>query len=110
MSDFKDFQKYFKAYQKRFGLSGYKVYFFYENIEGFADISVDHQHRVATVRLDKSKRHTECRSIVQSAKHEALHLLISRLEHLARERYVCEDEIGEACEEIVFKLEDLIGG
>lgn len=54
---------------------------------------------------DKDKPHKD---IKQSAKHEAIHLLISRLEKCGRARYVSDSEIYEAGEELVHKLEDLI--
>jgi len=111
--DFVQFTSYFKEYQKKFGLTGYKVYFKYEPIEnGFASITANQNDMVATVRLnsdlpDKDKPHKD---IKRSAKHEAIHLLLFRLEHRTIARYVSEEEIYEAIEELVFKLEDLIDG
>ena len=66
----------------------------------------------ATVRLnsklpDKDK---PFKDIKKTAKHEALHLLLMRLENCARARYLIEDEIDESIEELVYKLEDLIVG
>ena len=107
------FQKEFKKWQYRFGLTGYKVYFKHEPIDdGFADISINQSEMVVTVRLnrelpDKDKPHQDVR---RSAKHEALHLLLHRLEYLGRCRYIGSEEIYEAVEELVFKLEELIDG
>ena len=109
--DFADFQKYFKEYQKLFGLNGYKVYFKHEELDGsFASVKVNIGDMVATVRLnsklsDIARPHKDIRS---SAKHEALHLLIGRLELNGHYRYVAEDEIYESSEELVHKLEGLI--
>jgi len=109
--DFAEFQSEFKKFQKLFGLNGYKVYFKHEEIDGaFADISVNQGNMIATVRLcrglpEEDKLHKD---IKQSAKHEALHLLLSRLVQNGRYRYTTEDEISEAAEEIIHKLEDLI--
>jgi len=92
-------------------LTGYKVYFKHEPLDGaFASISIEQGGMVATVRLnskvaDHAKSH---RNVRQSAKHEAIHLLIGRLEMNGRFRYSSEAEIYEAAEELVFKLEDLI--
>jgi len=111
--DFELFQSEFKKWQQRFGLTGYKVYFKYEPLEeSFADIKINQGSMVATVRLnselpDKDKPH---RDIKRSAKHEALHLLVGRLEQDGRYRYSSENEICEATEELVFRLEDLING
>ena len=107
--DFDTFKKYFKKYQQLFGLTGYKVYFKYEPMDDcFADITVI--GKVATVRLNKSSspKHDPFRDVKQSAKHEAIHLLIHNLEYLARCRYLFDTDIDEATEELVFKLEDLI--
>lgn len=110
--DFEDFQEHFKEYQHRFGLTGYKVYFKYEPLDSsFASVSINQGEMVATVRLnsklpDKDK---PFKDIKRSAKHEALHLLLGRLEQNAHHRYTSENEIYEATEELVFKLEELIG-
>uniref|UniRef100_A0A6M3J2G6 Uncharacterized protein n=1 Tax=viral metagenome TaxID=1070528 RepID=A0A6M3J2G6_9ZZZZ len=109
--DFELFQSEFKKWQQKFGLTGYKVYFKCEPLdESFADIRINQGAMVVTIRLnselpDKDKPHKD---IKRSAKHEVLHLLVGRLEQNARYRYSSENEIYEATEELVFKLEDLI--
>ena len=110
--DFELFQSEFKGWQNRFGLTGYKVYFKYEPLDSsFADIKINQGEMVVTARLNselpyKDKPHKD---IKRSAKHEALHLLVGRLEQNGRYRYCSENEIYEAVEELVFKLEELIG-
>jgi len=110
--DFEQFKKYFKEYQHKFGLTGYRVYFKYEPIgECFANITVNQNEMVVTARLNSNLPETDRqhRDVGQSAKHEAIHLLLFRLEHRAISRYnVSEEEIYETVEELVFKLEDLI--
>jgi len=110
MSEFEEFQDEFTKWQKLFGLTGYKVYFKHESISSFANITVNQTDMVATVRLNSRcpKKDKEHRDVKQSAKHEAIHLLLFKLEHCAYSRYVCEEEIYEATEELVFKLEGLI--
>lgn len=111
--DFIEFQKHFKKYQKLLGLTGYKVYFKYEPIEdSFASISIRQIDMIATVRLNSMlpKEDKPHKDIRQSAMHEAIHLLLNRLEARARERFVSPEQIYEAVEEIVFKLEDLLLG
>ncbi len=111
MTDFEIFQKEFKKWQKRFGLTGYKVYFKYEPLgTSFADITGNQTDMVITVRLnsnlpDENKPHRDSK---RSAKHEALHLLLHRLEARASERYISPDQVYEAVEELVFKLEEFI--
>ena len=109
--DFALFCSEFKKWQKLFGLTGYTVYFKYEPIEDcFATIKINQGSMVATVRLnsklpDKDKPHKD---IKESAKEEALHLLVGRLESNAFYRFTSEEEIDEASEELTHKLEDLI--
>ena len=107
--DFADFQKHFKYYQNLFGLNGYKVYFKHEPIDnGFADITITQRDMIATVRLDSSGKDKQFKHIKESARHEALHLLIGRLEFNGHYRYIVQDEICEAAEELVIRLEGLI--
>jgi len=109
--DFNLFQSEFKKWQQKFGLTGYQVYFKYEPIEeSFADISINQTMMAATVRLssklpDEDKQYKD---VKRSAKHEAIHLLIGRLEQNGRSRYISSEEIYEAGEELVVKLEGLI--
>jgi hypothetical protein len=109
--DFKLFQSEFKKWQRLFGLTGYKVYFKYEPLEkSFADIEINQEETVATVRLnselpDKDKPFKDIR---RHAKHEALHLLIGRLEMNGSYRFVSSGEMHESSEELVHKLENLI--
>ena len=111
MTDFELFQKEFSKWQYKFGLIGYKVYFKYEPFDGgFASISINQSNMVATVRLNKDlpDKDKPFKDIKRNAKHEALHLLVGRLEQNARYRYSTENEIYEATEELVFKLEELV--
>ena len=109
--DFALFQEYFKEYQQRFGLTGYRVYFKYEPLEDcFASINCSRGDMTATVRLNSklSNATKPFQDIKRSAKHEAIHLLLQRLEGNARYRYATSEEIYEATEELTFKLEELI--
>lgn len=111
MKDFNQFQKHFKTYQNKFGLNGYRVYFKHEPLEdSFACISIDHRSMVATASLNNKlhPKHKSFKDIKRTAKHEAIHLLLGRLEGNARYRYASESEICESVEELTFKLESLI--
>lgn len=109
--EFALFQSEFKKWQKVFGLTGYRIYFKAEPLEkSFADISIDQEQMVATVRFNsklsaKDKPHQD---IKRDARHEALHLLIGRLEMNGRYRHASSGEIYEATEELVNRLGDLI--
>jgi len=107
--DFTLFKKTFEHYQKLFGLGGYKVYFKYEPLEGcYASISTNQEDMVTTVSLDSSDKDKKFRNVKQSAKHEALHLLLHRIEDIGENRFARKGELYEACEEAVHKLENLI--
>ena len=109
--DFELFQKEFKKWQKLFGLTGYKLYFKHEPLDGsFACISTKIGDMIATVKLNSALPDSEkpWKNIKQSAKHEAIHLLVSRLEMNGRYRYASEGEMYESTEELVVKLEGLI--
>ncbi|MFA6307069.1 MAG: hypothetical protein WC639_04670 [Patescibacteria group bacterium] len=107
--DFKLFQSEFKKWQQKFGLTGYKVYFEYTPLKGcFAQYELDQYNMVATVRLNSDDKNNPDKHVALSAKHEAIHLLIGKLDHLSRSRYIQPEETDEAVEELVFKLEELI--
>ena len=107
--DFKEFQKEFMKYVELFGLKGYSVFFGREEINGgHAEIRVNIRDRVATVVLSTEKHEKHFQTMRDCAKHEALHLLIARLEDLAKRRYVTPGDINEECEGIVEILEKSI--
>ena len=110
--DFKTFQAEFTRRQKQFGLLGYKVYFKYEPLEdAFAEIRWDrHADMAATVALNSKlgEKDKPFKNPRRQAKHEALHLLIMRLESCSRRRFVGEEEIYGAAEELVRRLDSLI--
>ena len=109
--DFLLFQKEFKYWQQRFGLTGYKVYFKYQPILlGFASLTTNEDSHVATVCLNSnlSEKDKPLKDVKGSAKHEAIHLMLGKFQDLAFSRYLREGELYRAEEEIVFKLEELI--
>ena len=111
-TDFALFQKYFREYQECFGLNGYQAYFKYEPLDGsYARIVIRPSCRVATASLNSELTEAEepDKDIKKTARHEALHLLVYGLEDLAKSRFVGEWAVDEASEELVNKLEKLIG-
>ena len=109
--DFEIFKREFLKYQKLFGLTGWKVYFKYEESDvSFASIQMDFDNSVATVRLNShlpDKDHP-FKDVRRSAKHEVIHLLLGRIEGEARARYTTQGTLGEALEEAIHRLESLI--
>lgn len=106
MTNFETFKTEFSKWQTIFGLNGYAVFFECCDVGGgFADITMNRKTMVITVRLDTKTPRSQ---VKLSAKHEAIHLLLNRLQAGAYDRHITEDEIYSAVEEIVYKLEKLI--
>lgn len=108
---FKLFQRYFKKYQKEFGLTGYNVRFFRKKMDDcYAEILVNQDGKVARVNfstnwIDRKITNIE---IKENALHECLHLLISRIVWLGTCRYIDDQEIPEEEESLVVKLSGLL--
>ena len=109
--EFALFQREFIKWRKLFRLTGYKIYFKYEPLEqSFANITILQSDMVVTVRLNSElpDRDKPPGDVKQSAKHEAVHLLLSRLENRALARFISADDLYESVEEIVRRLEGLV--
>ena len=110
--EFETFKREFKKWQDKFGLLGYHVYFKHEpcGSDSYATINVAQSAMVATAILNaqitaEEKKH---RDLKATAKHEAIHLLVHRLENLAYARFLDDSEIVEASEELVRRLARLL--
>lgn len=111
MEDFSVFCSEFKKWQGRFGLGDYDIAFKHEEVKDeFANITMDQGGMVATVRLNNEVPgdFADFVDVQRSAKHEAIHLLLFRLEERAVARFCTRDEISEIVEGLVHKLEGLI--
>ncbi len=109
--DFEIFKREFTKYQRLFGLSGWKVRFKHgASDEYFASIESDFGQCVATVFLntDLPAKDRDFRDVRGNAKHEAIHLLLARLEGEARARYTNPSAVTESLEATVHRLEGLI--
>ena len=110
--EFENFKKHFRRYQEKFGLGCYNVFFKHEaiNEDVFANISVNTNGMTATVKLNKKldKNHQPFNNIKKHAKHEAIHLLLDKIEDLARRRYVIDEDIYSEIEGLTNNLMELI--
>ena len=109
--DFETFKEYFKKYQQKFGLQQYRIDFNVRRIPNiFAQIQVHQTAKVckAVFSTGLSKVNREMSNPVADAKHEAIHLLLSRLRWLALSRCTSAEEVTEEMEGLVVKLESLI--
>jgi len=110
-SEFKEFKTLFMGWVRRFGLYGWTVYFRHEEVDGcFADINIDLENMVATVRFTTEIDDDDLQDydLYVIAKHEVMHLFTAKLAWLANSRFATEVEIKSAVEEIANSLGSLI--
>jgi len=111
LSDYKIFQKEFKKWQIKFGLTGWAVYFDHKQLNGeCANISYDLENMTAVVTLNSKPTKDERKDdpVKSLAKHEAIHLMLAEFKCIAGSRFVARSELIKADEEIVNKLMELI--
>jgi len=106
------FKKECKKWIDILKLDNWEVYYDWQDKEGtFASIYTDLSGYVATIFLTRDWEdlfdHIE-EQIKRTAKHEVIHLLLSRLSDNARSRFIAEADLGESEEELVRKLEKII--
>jgi len=109
---FEIFKRKCKKWQDKFELHNWELHFRWQEKNGDrAGLSTSLDGYVSTALLTKEwdnwEKITE-KDIEVVAKHEMIHLLLSRLEIVGRARYISEDEQREATEELVRKLENII--
>ena len=105
-NEFLQFKKKFLQYQEKFGMTGWRVDFIHEDTEGDnAIIGFNQDGRIATVGL--SNRSIKG-NVLRTAKHEAIHLLLSDYNYLAHDRYTTIRQIEQTEEGLVMKLANLI--
>lgn len=108
---FELFKREFKRYQAHFGLMGYEVRFEHRDLDdAAANIYINQEEMVAYVSVNSKLRKPErsVAEIKETAKHEALHLLTGRMRKYAYARHIMSDDIYEANEELVRRLNNLI--
>lgn len=105
------FKKEFVKWQEVLGLKDWNIFFDKREIEdGFAAINTDANGRVATVTLNSILRKEDIPDFNPKlhAKHEAIHLLLARLESLGNRRFITVTDIQEEAEAITRKLEKIL--
>ncbi len=99
-------------WQDRFELHNWDLHFrWQESEDGRAGINTNLGNYIATAFLSREWDNYDTitdQGIKMVAKHEMIHLLIARLETVGKARYISEDEMTEADEELVRKLEYII--
>lgn len=106
---YKLFKRTFVQWQFLFGLQEYAVYFDHCPMDTCATCSTDAHNCVATVKFTDRVPEGEAGEWVEdTAKHEALHLLLARYRHVAESRYIDGDAIEHEEERVVRLLEKLL--
>jgi len=103
------FKAEFIRWQQLLGLTQYRIVFSHENLpDDCARIRIGQMEKVAQVILSTKLPGTECEGPESHAKHEAIHLLESRLAWLGACRYIEKSDLDEECEAIVVRLEKVL--
>ena len=94
-------------------LDNWKIYFAHEEMEGvYARIFPDIKTNVATIKMNTEWSMFAIdnleESIKNAAKHEVIHLLLARLSEYGHKKDYTHDNMFEAEEELVRKLEKII--
>ena len=112
--DFKLFKTECQKWIDKFELNEWKVYYKHQSLKKsvFAEINSNLHGRVTIITLEKDWPMEGIESIEDSikevAKHEVIHLLLVQLCSNAQTRYVNKDQVDEAEEALVRKLEKLL--
>lgn len=112
---FEIFKREARRMIKELGLLDWDVYFVHEEFKkdshSLAQCRVHYTDKSATLALNKDFEDGDVspKFIRQTARHEVFHLLLARLEGVAKERFVNGNELYEADEEVVNRLENAYG-
>lgn len=105
---FAKFKKAFIYWQKKFGLTQYDVSFYQsKDVQGFAEVATNDESMKASAVLPFKLDDLDTKlddGPESHGKHEAIHLLLSRLTYLAKNRFTGIDEILEENESVVNRL------
>ena len=115
-ADFRAFKESFQRYATLFGLAGYRVEFAHTplawNDGGYVDACIhrDEDGKFAEVcyTTDFPDDAVAENNPKAAAKHEAIHLMLSRIVHLAQDRWSRQEEIKKEEEQLVRVLEKVI--
>ena len=110
---FEFYKKECKKWIDRFELNNWKVWFIKSELEdAFSQIHTKINGYGAKIILNSSLWNDDGISVEQilaeTAKHEIIHLLLSRFSDYAKSRDYTNDQLYEAEEEVVRKLENII--
>jgi len=109
--DFAKFKASFMHWVNKLGLQGWQLFFRHKELKrSYASITSDIGSRAATVTLTSEIEDEDVPEFdpIRSGKHEALHLLLAPLEYVAHARYIHQEDIDSAEEEIVVRIQNTL--
>jgi len=108
---FKYFKKHVKKYMKKWKVTGWNVYFYWEDTEGnLAKYGADYRAGAASFAFGTKWKGVSVtkKRIKHAAKHEVGHLIVDPLYSLSLERCISRDELDTADERLVNHLVELL--
>ena len=107
---FNRFKKEFNRLIPILGINGYKFYFFHQTLEhSYAEVQINLKGYFVNVYYSVEVEDDDPDvTPEENAKHEAIHVLLSRLGYLGEERYIGSSEIDDEQERLVRVLEKII--
>lgn len=111
-ADFERFKKEFMRLVDVLGLKGYRYVFYQKRLNNsYATLDINENGKSVCANLTNEIPKSEGQGWISpeaQAKHEAIHLLIFRLEYLGMQRYITPVEFDEGAEAIVRVLEKVL--
>jgi hypothetical protein len=110
---FEHFKSEVLRWLDRLGVNDYRVDFVHEELpDAYAKVSTKSVHKAARVGFNTEwfadARPLNKEEIAKTAKHEAIHLLVADVTSLANSRFVTADEVLEAEERLVRRLQRVL--
>ncbi len=110
---FEEFKRVGEYWIERLSLSDWVIIWEHEpaDIESsYAECAINRAGHRAWIRLNSDWGETEvtAEEITRSARHEVAELLLLPMQHLARERFITEDEVCETKHQAIARLENLM--
>lgn len=108
-AEFERFKRTFLAWQRRLGLTEWRVCFEHGRCGACGEVNANADGRVATVimctGLDEAKGELLGWDAANTGRHEALEFLVTNLEVVAGQRYIRPDDIVQARHALIRRLE-----
>jgi hypothetical protein len=98
--------KEFMKWVVRFGLTDWEVLFLHKPITSEARVDLFQDDKIAHfyISTDWADHKVNEESLIDAARHEAIHLVLAVLDHLCRYRYVTEKELDVAVEDTTRRI------